>query len=157
MTTNLQITPKAPVAAIAPNGPEFSRIVLGLWRLASWQMTPQQRVTFLEQALALGINTIDQADIYGNYESEQLLGEANALAPHLRNKFQFVSKCGIKLVSDNRPAHGIQHYDTGAAHIIASAEQSLRAMQIEQLDLLLIHRPDPLMDADEMANAFRQL
>ena len=120
-------------------------------------MSAQQRVTFLEQALALGVTTIDQADIYGDYQSESLLGEAIALAPHLRDQFQFVSKCGIKLVSNNRPAHGMQHYDTSAAHIIASAEQSLRAMQIEQLDLLLIHRPDPLMDADEIAGAFRQL
>nr|WP_110257648.1 aldo/keto reductase [Undibacterium pigrum] len=147
----------SPRLQIAPNGPEFSRIVLGLWRLGSWQMTAQQRVSFLEQALALGITTIDQADIYGDYQSESLLGEAIALAPHLRDQFQFVSKCGIKLVSDKRPAHGMQHYDTSAAHIIASAEQSLRAMQIEQLDLLLIHRPDPLMDADEIAGAFRHL
>ncbi|WP_422940669.1 aldo/keto reductase [Undibacterium sp. TJN19] len=147
----------SPRSQISPNGPEFSRIVLGLWRLASWDMTPQQRVTFLEQALALGVTTIDQADIYGNYQSEILLGEALALAPHLREKFQFVSKCGIKLASENRPAHRMQHYDTSAAHIIASVEESLRAMQIEQLDLLLIHRPDPLMNVDEMATAFRQL
>ena len=153
----MSISTSSPRLHIAPNGPEFSRIVLGLWRLGSWQMSAQQRVTFLEQALALGVTTIDQADIYGDYQSESLLGEAIALAPHLRDQFQFVSKCGIKLVSNNRPAHGVQHYDTSAAHIIASAEQSLRAMQIEQLDLLLIHRPDPLMDADEIAGAFRQL
>lgn len=154
-TTNTKIN--SPRQQVAPAGPEFSRIVLGLWRLGHWQMTVQQRVVFLEQALALGITTVDQADIYGNYQSETLLGEALALAPQLRRQLQFVSKCGIKLVSDQRPNHGIQHYDTSAAHIIASAEQSLRAMQIEQLDLLLIHRPDPLMNADEMAEAFRQL
>ncbi|MFZ3004302.1 MAG: aldo/keto reductase [Undibacterium umbellatum] len=153
----MSISTSSPRLHIAPNGPEFSRIVLGLWRLGSWQMSAQQRVTFLEQALALGVTTIDQADIYGDYQSESLLGEAIALAPHLRDQFQLVSKCGIKLVSNNRPAHGVQHYDTSAAHIIASAEQSLRAMQIEQLDLLLIHRPDPLMDADEIAGAFRLL
>lgn len=145
-----------PRLKIAPNGPEFSRIVLGLWRLADWRMTPQQRVVFLEQALELGITTIDQADIYGDYQSEGLLGEAFALAPHLRSKFQFVSKCGIKLVSIHK-SHGMQHYDTSAAHIIASAEQSLRAMRIEQLDLLLVHRPDPLMNADEVAAAFQHL
>jgi len=153
----MSMSTSSPRLQIAPNGPEFSRIVLGLWRLGSWQMTAQQRVSFLEQALALGITTIDQADIYGDYQSESLLGDAIALAPHLRDQFQFVSKCGIKLVSDKRPAHGMQHYDTSAAHIIASAEQSLRAMQIDQLDLLLIHRPDPLMDADEIAGAFRHL
>ncbi|MFZ6718580.1 aldo/keto reductase [Undibacterium sp. Ji49W] len=147
----------SPRQQVAPAGPEFSRIVLGLWRLGDWKMTPEQRVSFLEQALELGITTVDQADIYGNYLSETLLGEALALAPHLRRQLQFVSKCGIKLVSDQRPSHGIQHYDTSAAHIIASAEQSLRAMQIEQLDLLLIHRPDPLMHVDEMAEAFRHL
>jgi predicted oxidoreductase len=68
-----------------------------------------------------------------------------------------VSKCGIKLVSQHRPEHHLQHYDTSRQHIIASAENSLRAMQIDRLDLLLIHRPDPLMDADEMAEAFHHL
>ncbi|MFZ6848501.1 aldo/keto reductase [Undibacterium sp. RuRC25W] len=142
---------------IAPQGPEFSRIVLGLWRLADWRMSPQERVTFLKQALELGITTIDQADIYGDYQSETLLGEALQLAPELRDKLQFVSKCGIKLISTARPAHRIQHYDTSRAHIIASAENSLRSMRIEQLDVLLIHRPDPLMNADEMAEAFEHL
>jgi predicted oxidoreductase len=120
-------------------------------------MSPQQRLTFLQQALELGITTIDQADIYGNYQSEVLLGEALALAPQLRERLQIVTKCGIKLVSDARPSHRIQHYDTSRAHIIASAEQSLRNMQIESIDVLLIHRPDPLMDADEIAEAFLAL
>lgn len=144
---------------IAPllNGPQFSRIVLGLWRLADWNMSPAQRLGFLQQALELGVSTIDQADIYGDYQSETLLGQALALQPSLRERLQIVTKCGIKLVSSQRPAHGIQHYDTSAAHIIASAEHSLRAMQIDAIDLLLIHRPDPLMDADEIAEAFLSL
>ncbi|MBI3284802.1 MAG: aldo/keto reductase [Burkholderiales bacterium] len=148
---------KSPRRQLTASGPEFSRIVLGLWRLADWQMTPQQTVAFLEQALELGITSIDQADIYGDYQSETLLGAALALAPHLRQRFQFVSKCGIKLVSSHRPAHRLQHYDTSRAHIVASAEQSLRAMGLETLDLLLLHRPDPLLDADEVAEAFRLL
>lgn len=147
----------SPRIQIAPGGPEFSRIVLGLWRLASWQKTPQERVSFLQEALALGITTIDQADIYGDYQSERLLGEALHIAPELKKEFQFVSKCGIKLVSQHRPEHHLQHYDTSRQHIIASAENSLRAMQIDRLDLLLIHRPDPLMDVDEMAEAFQHL
>lgn len=147
----------SPRIQVAPDGPEFSRIVLGLWRLASWQKTPQERVGFLQEALELGITTIDQADIYGDYQSEFLLGEALNIAPELKKEFQFVSKCGIQLVSQHRPEHQIQHYDTSRQHIIASAENSLRAMQIERLDLLLIHRPDPLMDADEIAEAFQHL
>lgn len=142
---------------IAPQGPEFSRIVLGLWRLSSWQMSPAERVQFLQAALDLGITTIDQADIYGDYTSETLLGEAFALAPELRQQFQIVTKCGIQFPSAQRPHQQAHIYNTSAAHIIASAENSLRSMQIEKIDLLLIHRPDPLMDADEIAEAFTQL
>lgn len=135
----------------------FSSIVLGLWRLVDWQMTPAQRLSFLQQALELGVSTIDQADIYGDYQSEACLGEAFALQPSLRNRLQIVTKCGIKLVSAKRPAHRLQHYDTSREHIIASVENSLRAMRIETIDLLLIHRPDPLMQADELAKTFQEL
>jgi predicted oxidoreductase len=148
---------QTPSLQIAPQGPTFSRIVLGLWRMSDWAMSAQQRLTFLEQALELGISTIDQADIYGAYQSEILLGEALTLAPSMRQRLQIVTKCGIKLVSTARPSHQMQHYDTSGAHIIASAEQSLRNMQIETIDVLLIHRPDPLMDADEVAEAFLAL
>jgi predicted oxidoreductase len=70
---------------------------------------------------------------------------------------QLVTKCGIKLVSERRPAHGLKHYDTSRAHIVASVENSLRALHTDRLDLLLIHRPDPLLDADEVARAFAEL
>lgn len=135
----------------------FSSIVLGLWRLVDWQMTPAQRLSFLQQALELGVSTIDQADIYGDYQSEASLGEAFALQPSLRDRLQIVTKCGIKLVSAKRPTHRLQHYDTSREHIIASVENSLRAMRIETIDLLLIHRPDPLMQADELAKTFQEL
>ena len=148
---------QTPSLQIAPQGPTFSRIVLGLWRLGAWEMSAQQRLTFLQQALELGVTTIDQADIYGDYQSEALLGEALMLAPQLRERLQIVTKCGIKLVSQARPSHHIQHYDTSRAHIIASAENSLRSMHIDAIDVLLIHRPDPLMNADEIAEAFQIL
>ena len=104
-----------------------------------------------------GITTIDQADIYGDYGSEALFGQALVLAPAVREKIQLVSKCGIKLVSGKRPDHAIKYYDTGRKHIITSVENSLLQMQTDRLDLLLIHRPDPLMDADEVAEAFTSL
>ena len=147
----------SPRLQIAPNGPEFSRIVLGLWRLSSWQMSPAQRAVFLQAALELGITTIDQADIYGDYTSETLLGEAFSHAPDLRQHFQIVTKCGIQFPAALRPAQTSHIYNTTAQHIIASAESSLRSMQIDAIDLLLIHRPDPLMDADEIAEAFSHL
>nr|WP_315484930.1 aldo/keto reductase [uncultured Undibacterium sp.] len=147
----------SPRLQIAPNGPEFSRIVLGLWRLSSWQMSPAQCAEFLQAALDLGITTIDQADIYGDYTSETLLGEAFAHAPSLRQHFQIVTKCGIQFPATLRPAQTSHIYNTTGQHIITSAETSLRSMQIETIDLLLIHRPDPLMDADEVAAAFTRL
>ncbi|CDG80907.1 aldo/keto reductase [Janthinobacterium agaricidamnosum] len=147
----------SPRSKTSNNGPELSRIVAGMWRIGDWNMSVQQRITFIEQCIALGVTTFDHADIYGGYQAEALFGEALAAQPGLRQKMQLVSKCGIKLLSPQRPEHTIKHYDTSAAHIIASAENSLRELQTEQLDLLLIHRPDPLMNFDEIAGAFTQL
>jgi len=135
----------------------LSRIVAGMWRMTEWDMTPQQRLAFIEQCIAMGVTSFDHADIYGGYGVEGLFGEALALKPSLREQIQIVSKCGIKLISGRRPTHTIQHYDTSSAHIVASVENSLKELRTDYLDLLLIHRPDPLMDFDEVANTFQRL
>jgi len=116
-----------------------------------------QRLRWIEQALDLGVTSFDHADIYGGYTVEALFGEALAAAPALRQRMQIVSKCGIKLVSANRPGHGIKSYDSSRAHVMASVEASLKALRTEHIDLLLIHRPDSLMDPDELADTFVQL
>jgi predicted oxidoreductase len=146
-----------PRIATRANGPELSRVVAGMWRMVEWNMTVEQRVTLIEQCIAMGVTSFDHADIYGNYGVEGLFGEALRAQPSLRDRIQLVSKCGIKLLSNKRPAHTIQHYDTTAAHIVASSEESLRQLHTDRLDLLLIHRPDPLMDFDEIADAFTRL
>ena len=146
-----------PSIATSQGGLTLSRIVAGMWRMKEWQLTPQQRASFIEQCLAMGVSSFDHADIYGGYGVEALFGEALALQPSLRARMQLVSKCGIKLVDPARPQHTIQHYDTSASHIVASAENSLRLLRTDHLDLLLIHRPDPLMDFDEIAAAFERL
>ena len=146
-----------PRIATRKGGLELSRIVAGMWRMVEWNMTVEQRVTLIEQCLAMGVTSFDHADIYGNYGVEGLFGEALRARPGLRERMQLISKCGIKLLSDKRPQHAIQHYDTSAAHIVASAEESLRQLHTDRLDLLLIHRPDPLMDFDEIAEAFTRL
>lgn len=146
-----------PVVRTSEDGLALSRIVAGMWRMGEWNMSPQQRLAFIEQCLELGVSSFDHADIYGGYGVENLFGEALALRPALRERMQIVSKCGIKLVSPARPAHTIQHYDTTAAHIAASVDNSLKALGTTHLDLLLIHRPDPLMDFDEIAEAFEAL
>jgi predicted oxidoreductase len=138
-------------------GPEFSRIVAGMWRMGEWNMSARERLTLLEGCLDLGVTTFDHADIYGGYQVEGLFGEALALAPGLRARMELVSKCGIKLTGPHAPQQPLNYYDTSATHIVAQAEHSLRALRTDYLDLLLIHRPDPLMDFDEIAEAFVRL
>ncbi|CAH8238387.1 aldo/keto reductase [Vibrio aestuarianus] len=142
---------------IAPQGPDFSELVQGYWRLGEWGMTPQQRLTFLKQHLELGITTVDHADIYGNYQCETLFGEALALEPSLREQMQIVTKCDINLCGDRTPQRKINHYDTSSAHIYQSVNNSLERLGVSEIDVLLIHRPDVLMEADEVAEAFSEL
>ena len=140
---------------LAPQGPEFSRFVMGYWRLMDWNMSPLQLASFIEEHLDLGITTVDHADIYGGYQCEAAFGEALKLVPALRDRMEIVTKCGIATTA--KPEHALGHYITDSAHIIKSAEQSLVNLATDRIDLLLIHRPDPLMDADEVAEAFLNL
>lgn len=138
---------------LTDSGPTFSRIVAGVMRLREWGMDMSALRAFIAECLDLGITTFDHADIYGSYTCEELFGRALAAEPSLRQRLELVTKCGIQLVSPNRPDTRVHHYDTGRDHIIESAERSLRNLHTDTLDLLLIHRPDPLMDADEVAEA----
>ena len=135
----------------------LSPVIAGAWRLADWQWTPQQRLAWIEANLDIGVSSFDHADIYGGYSVEALFGQALALRPALRSRLQLVSKCGIKLVTPARPGHQVKHYDSSAAHVRASVDQSLQALRTDHLDLLLIHRPDALTDFDELADTFEAL
>lgn len=135
----------------------LSPIVAGTWRLADWNWSPQERLRWIEQCLELGITSFDHADIYGLYTVEHQFGEALALAPSLRSRMKIVSKCGIRLLSPHRPAYRLKSYDTSGSHVVASVENSLKALRTDHLDLLLIHRPDALMDPDELADTFCSL
>lgn len=142
---------------LTPNGQQFSELVQGYWRLADWNMTPQERLSFLKQHIELGVTTVDHADIYGNYSCEQLFGEGLAIEPSVRDQIEIVTKCDINLCSDLVPERKINHYDTSKQHIVNSVNNSLSRLNIENIDVLLIHRPDVLMDADEVAEAFAEL
>ncbi|WP_226682524.1 aldo/keto reductase [Sutcliffiella horikoshii] len=135
----------------------LSRIVHGMWRLSDWGYSKEEVVEFIEKCLDLGVTSFDHADIYGNYTVEEQFGQALELKPSLRDKIEIVTKCGIKLISSNRPEHKIKYYDTSKEHIIQSVERSLKNFQTDYIDILLIHRPDPMMDPSEVAEAFSQL
>jgi predicted oxidoreductase len=146
-----------PTVSLHPKGPSCSRLVFGAWRLSTWNLSTRELIDLLHASIELGITTVDHADIYGDYSCEAIFGKALHDEPALRVRLQLISKCGIKLVSANRPEHALKHYDTSRAHILASVDNSLRNLNTDYLDLLLLHRPDPFMNADETAEALTSL
>lgn len=132
------------------NGLSLSRIVYGMWRVGDDADTSPAHVQAkLEACLAQGITTIDQADIYGGYTAEAILGAALKAAPGLRERIEIVTKCDIVAPVGRHAAARVKHYDTSEGHIRAAVAASLSALATDRIDLLLIHRPDPLMDHHE--------
>jgi len=137
---------------------EMSRLVYGLWRVADDADTSPGHVEAKVQAcLDQGITTFDQADIYGGYVAEAVLGGALKANPALRGQMEIVTKCDIVVDAGRHAGARVKHYDTSRAHIEGSVEASLTDMGIEHIDLLLIHRPDPLMDHHETGAALDDL
>jgi predicted oxidoreductase len=131
-------------------GLSLSRLVYGMWRLGDDSDTSPAHVQAkVEACLAQGITTMDQADIYGDYGAEALLGASFRASPGLRDRVELVTKCDIVAPIGKYASARVKHYDTSAAHIRASVEASLANMATDRIDLLLIHRPDPLMDHHE--------
>ncbi|MEO0915519.1 MAG: aldo/keto reductase [Pseudomonadota bacterium] len=137
-----------------PGGVELSRIIYGMWRVGDDSDTSPAHIrSKIDACLAQGITTIDQADIYGGYTAETLLGACFKASPGLRNQVEIVTKCDIVAPVGRYAAARVKHYDTSAAHIAKSIDMSLVEMAIDHIDLLLIHRPDPLMDHEETGRA----
>ena len=135
----------------------LSRIVYGMWRLGDDENTSPEHVRAkIDASLDQGITSFDQADIYGGYEAEEILG--NALSGSaLRNKMEIVTKCDIIAPVGRYADARVKYYDTSRAHIMASVDHSLSLMGIDYIDLLLIHRPDPLMDHHETGSALDEV
>ena len=135
----------------------LSRLIYGMWRIGDDADTSTSHVQAkIESCLSQGITTMDQADIYGGYEAEEILG--NALkGTDLRDKIEIVTKCDIVAPAGRYSDAQVKYYDTSRAHLKASVEHSLRLMGTDYVDLLLIHRPDPLMDAEETGAALDEI
>ena len=132
---------------------KLSEVVLGLMRIGPGKTTTQsmsvQEVEFLlDTAFDAGINMLDNADIYANGVCEKMLGEVFAGRPDLRQKFFLQTKCGIVKDPD------ITYFDFSKEHILESVDNSLLRMQTDHIDSLLLHRPDALMEPEEIAEAF---
>ena len=139
--------------------PWMSDIVVGTMRWGVWDAnyntSNYQRM--IEKSLELGFTTFDHADIYGDYTTESGFGEVLKIQPSLREQLEIVTKCGILRVCDQKPSHYIKSYDSSKEHILRSAENSLMNLNTDYIDVLLIHRPDFLMNPDEVGEAFELL
>ena len=135
----------------------MSRLVYGMWRLGDDQDTSPAHVrNKISSCLHQGITSFDQADIYGGYEAEEILG--NALkGSHLRKEMEIVTKCDIVAPVGRYKSARVKYYDTSRDHILKSVDASLKLMGIDYIDLLLLHRPDPLMDHFETGAALDEI
>jgi len=134
-----------------------SRLVQGMMRLKDWNWNAQQLLDYLLQLQAMGVDTFDHADIYGNYQCEQAFGAALKLQPQVRSQMKLISKCGIVLPTAPQSLHQSKFYDVSKNHILTSVENSLKHLNTDYLDLLLVHRPSPFVDFQEVNEAFMLL
>ncbi len=138
---------------------QFSKVIAGMMRLGSWgnQFDTKAYRAFIDHCLEQGVDSFDHADIYGDYTTEADFGKVLKEDPALRDQIKLITKCGIRRVCDNRPEHKVKSYDSSADHIIESVNQSLKNLNTDYIDALLLHRPDVLMEPLEITVAVDEL
>ena len=136
----------------------FSPIIIGTMRWGIWgaNHSKEKVQKLIETCLSEGLYTFDHADIYGDYTTEKLFGDALSEMHIKREEIQLISKCGIEMPCKNRN-YQIKSYNYSKEHIMKSVENSLENLQTDYLDLLLLHRPSPLMNPREIAETFDEL
>ncbi|TRX02187.1 aldo/keto reductase [Flavobacterium gawalongense] len=137
---------------------KLSPIVAGVMNWGIWDknLNTTEMENMINICLENKITTFDHADIYGDYTTESDFGKAFASGKIAREKMQLISKCGIQMVTENR-TNTIKHYEYSKDYIIWSVENSLKNLHTDYLDVFLLHRPSPLMQADEIAEAVLKL
>lgn len=146
-----------PRTQIAPNGPSFSRMVYGTWRMLDDAPSAQDINRRLHLCLDLGITTIDSAEIYGGYAQEAALGAALALTPGLRDKLELVTKSGIYIPHPTAPNRRVAHYDVTAKRLIDCVDAALKRLGTDRIEVFLVHRPDWLTRIDDTAEGLNAL
>jgi predicted oxidoreductase len=140
------------------NGLSLSALVAGMWRLPEQDLLNTSKLrAFVEGCLSLGISTFDHANIYGRYTCEEAFGKVLKEAPQLKDKIELISKAGIKPFFAPFPDQRLSYYDFSSAHLITEAEKSLSLLNVDALDLWMLHRPDYLMHPEETAKAISHL
>ncbi len=126
------------------------------WGVWGKDLSETLMTELIEKSVSLGINTFDHADIYGGYTTEKTFGTALSLSEINRESICLISKCGIQYPSENRPLK-VKYYDYSKDHIRFSVENSLKNLKTDYLDVLLLHRPSPLMNPKEISEEIDKL
>jgi predicted oxidoreductase len=137
----------------------ISSVIAGVMKWGTWgsKFDTVAYEHIIKECINMGVTTFDHADIYGDYTTEEEFGNVLRKESSLRQQMQLITKCGICRPTVNRPQFKIKSYDTSFQHIIESVETSLKNLGTDYIDALLIHRPDFIMNADEIAGAITQL
>ncbi|CAM0141834.1 hypothetical protein VKS41_004466 [Umbelopsis sp. WA50703] len=158
------MAPIVPQIKLSENGPSVSRIIYGTWHMTGVEQSNEHLLSNAENILSrikacvdVGITTFDLSDLYGFYQFERLFGEALKLEPELKKQIQIITKTDIVKPCEAIPKCRIKHYNTSREYILQQVNRSLGMLGVDHIDLLLLHRQDMLMDADEVAEAFKQL
>ncbi|MBP4139696.1 aldo/keto reductase [Flavobacterium geliluteum] len=136
----------------------LSPIISGTMNWGVWDknLTPKEMENMIQICIENKITTFDHADIYGSYTTEADFGKAFQASKIAREKLQLITKCGIQMIAESRQ-NKIKHYEYSKDYIIWSVEESLKKLKTEYVDVFLLHRPSPLMQADEIAEAVEKL
>lgn len=137
----------------------LSPIISGTMNWGVWDknLTTKEMENMIQVSIENKITTFDHADIYGSYTTEADFGKAFHASKIDREKLQLITKCGIQMIAEKRPENKIKHYDYSKDYIVKSVETSLKNLKTDYVDVFLLHRPSPLMQADEIAEAVEKL
>ena len=134
-----------------------NKIIAGTMTWGKWgkNLSQTEMSKRIEQWVEIGVNVFDHADIYGDYTTEADFGNALKKSSIKAEELELITKCGIQMTTGRN--NKVKHYDYKASYIISSLEQSLKNLQVENIDSFLLHRPSPLMNAEEIAKAIEHL
>jgi len=137
----------------------LSPIISGTMNWGVWDknLTTKEMENMIQICIENKITTFDHADIYGDYTTEADFGKAFHNSKISREKLQLITKCGIQMIAEKRPENKIKYYDYSKDYIVWSVEESLKKLKTDYVDVFLLHRPSPLMQADEIAEAVEKL